>query len=206
MCPSWRSQSFFGLLLLLPHTAGAEQLTAHQKRQLSAGEVITKYWMIKGTDIGTGKAAGVINATPLQVMKVVADVVRYKEYIQRMTESRITRRDDKTYNFFYRINMPWPLDDYWCETKNWHSIDHQRKIYRRSWRMIRGNFRRNEGYWLVQPWEGGRALVIYSVKLQIKSSLPQSVLNYITKKALPRSVSNLRKRVLALKKRGAPQI
>lgn len=190
------------LLLLLWSTADAEKLTAHQRKLLDTGEVVTKYWMLAGTDIGTGKAAGVINAAPRQVMKVVGDVARYKEYIQRMTESRITRRQGKTYNFFYRIDMPWPLSDYWCETKNWHSVDHERATYRRSWKLVRGNFRLNEGYWLIRPWSGGRSLVVYSVKLQIDSALPQSVLNYVTKKALPRSVGNLRKRVHSLKKRG----
>ena len=174
--------------------------SAGDRRRLARGEILTQTWKLKGTDIGTGRARGVIHAKPERVFAIIADVNRYREFIKRVVDSRVVRDGGTSYDFFYKIDMPWPLSDHWFLTRNVHRIDEQRRVYRRSWKLLRGSFRRNEGYWQVEPWPGGRALVTYSVVLQPRSAIPQFVINYVTEKSLPRSIQNLRDRERALRR------
>jgi ribosome-associated toxin RatA of RatAB toxin-antitoxin module len=174
--------------------------TAAERRRLDRGEIVTRTWKLPGSDIGTGRAWGVIAAKPERVFAIIADVNRYREFIKRVVDSRVVADAGKSYDFFYKIDMPWPLSDHWFITRNVHRIDEQRRIYRRSWTLVRGSFRRNEGYWQVEPWPGDRSLVTYSVVLQPRSAIPQFVINYVTEKSLPRSIDNLRQRERALRR------
>lgn len=169
--------------------------------RVERGEVVTRYWRLPDTDVGAGIAVGIVEARPEQVFQVIADVERYKDYIDRVIESRITKRDGKRYLFYYRIDMPWPLSDQWFVTKNVHVIDEKKHTYRRNWTLHKGTFARNDGYWLVRPWRRA-ALVTYSAVLQPKGAIPQFVINYVTKKSLPRAITNLRARVADLRRRG----
>jgi ribosome-associated toxin RatA of RatAB toxin-antitoxin module len=180
----------------------ADPLLSHAEiRSVERGEVVTRYFRLPGTSVGSGVAVGVIDARPEQVFKIIADVERYKDYIDRVVESRITRRDGERYLFYYRIDMPWPLADQWFVTSNVHVVDEQRHSYRRSWTLHEGTFARNDGYWLVRPWRSA-ALVVYSAVLQPKGVIPQFVINYVTRRSLPRAISNLRRRVDDLRQRG----
>jgi len=195
-----------GLCLLLPLLAEAKggkvRYTRKQVAKLNKGEVVTKYWKLPGGKIGTGWAAGVIDASPEEVFEVVAAVERYPEFYKRMAAARITRRKSPTsYVFYYRIDMPWPLSDHWCFTQNTHEIDGERRRYRRRWRMIKGTFHRNHGSWSVRLWGKGKALLHYTVVLRPIMRAPEFVLHYASKVALPRSVKAVRKRVKELKKK-----
>ena len=187
-------------VLVCHGTAGADPSpSAAERRRLARGEILTKTWKLEGTDIGTGRARGVIDAKPERVFAIIADVNRYREFIKRVVDSRVVRDAGKSYDFFYKIDMPWPLSDHWFITRNVHRIDEQRRVYRRSWKLVRGSFHRNEGYWQVEPWPGDRTLVTYSVVLQPRSAIPQFVINYVTEKSLPRSIENLRDRERGLR-------
>lgn len=185
--------------MLLASSAGA-RLTQQEIARLDRGEIITHYWKLKGTNIGTGKAIGRVDGSPEQVFAIIADVNRYKEYMNRVVQSRITHRAGNHYYFYYKINMPWPLSDHWFVTRNIHRLDRKRREYRRSWTLDRGSFAKNDGYWQVRPWRG-RTLATYSVVLQPRSAVPQFVINHVTKRSLPGAITNLRSRIAQLGRR-----
>ncbi len=191
------------LLICLPGRArGAHKYDAEQIASLNRGEVVTRYWKHPGGEVGTGWAAGVINATPEEAFAVVAAVERYTEFFDRMAEGRIVKKRAPTsYDFYYRIDMPWPLSDHWCFTRNKHVLDKKERRYRRTWKMIKGTFLYNQGSWTVSPWGKGKALLHYRVTLKPRMSVPDVVLHHVSKVALPRSVKAIRARVLALKKK-----
>jgi ribosome-associated toxin RatA of RatAB toxin-antitoxin module len=167
--------------------------SAADTRRLDAGEVLTRSW--RAGDAGAGWAVGVIGASPEKVFQVIADVARYKEFMYRVVQSRVESRSGGAYYFYYKIDMPWPLADYWCVTRNVHDSDGARRVYARRWTLLSGTFHRNEGSWVVRPWSDGRALLSYSVVLLPKTSVPTRIVNYSTKVALPRSVRQFRERV-----------
>jgi len=195
-----RAALLLGLLASSAHAA-PEQFTRQQQQALQRGETVTRFWTT-ADDAGAGWAARVVSASPEQVFKVIADVERYKDFTNRMTVSHITRRDSTSYDFFYRIDMPWPLSDHWCVTRNTHAMDPRRRRYRRRWTLLRGTFVRNDGFWLVRPWGKLQALLLYSVVLRPRGSVPDFVIHHVTRVALPRSVQTMRRRVLELRQAG----
>jgi ribosome-associated toxin RatA of RatAB toxin-antitoxin module len=180
---------------LCPHEICAQPtaFSPAETRRLDRGEVLTRFW--RAGTAGAGWAVGVIDAPPEKVFRVVADVERYKEFMYRMVQSRIEGRSGSVYHFYYKIDMPWPLSDYWCVTRNVHQLDRARRIYARRWTLDSGTFHRNEGSWSVQPWGKARSLLLYSVVLLPKTAAPTALVNYGTRVALPRSVRQFRERV-----------
>ena len=186
----------------LPSPVHAQNYTADETRRLNAGEVVTRYWKVPGKELGTGWAAGVIDASPEAVFAVVADMERYPQIFPRMIKAKVLRRSARGYDFFYRIDMPWPLDDHWCITRNTHQIDNKKRRYRRRWHMLKGTFVINKGSWLVYPWGVRKAVLYYSVTLKPKVTAPDFVLDHVSRVALPRSVKAMRGRVQKLKRLG----
>lgn len=194
-----------GILLALPAGADPQRkgFTTRQLTRLSRGEVVTRYWKIPGREVGAGWAAGVIPASPESVFAVVADVVRYKEFFERMAVARVVHQRSPTdFDFYYRIDMPWPMADHSCLTRNLLRVDSKRRRYTRQWKMVKGTFEHNQGAWQVRPWGKGKALLYYSVMLKPRVKAPDSVLHYVSRVALPRSVKAMRQRVASLKQRG----
>lgn len=169
------------------------------RQQLARGEVVTHYYKTPA-GLGTGWAMAIVNAPPEQVFAVIADVERYHEFFKRVVQSRIVARQLGSYDFYYKIDLPWPLSDLSCTTRNVHEIDRKKRRFKRSWTLLNGTFSHNQGYWLVQAYPDNKTLLTYSVLLRPKLSLPQSILNYVSKVALPRSVKAVRKRVGDLQK------
>jgi len=191
-----------GLLLWLAAARGDAQPASFSEadsRKLDAGEVLMQFWKEKD-GAGAGWAVGVIDASPEQVFRVIAEVGRYKEFMTRMVESRVEARSGAGYRFYYKIDMPWPLADYWCVTQNVHVEDARRRVYTRRWTLVSGTFHRNQGSWTVSPWRGGRALLSYSVVLLPTTKAPGGLVRYGTKVALPRSVKQFRERVAKLRR------
>jgi len=189
-------------LALAPCRGRAQPTTfsAADARRLDAGEVLTQFW--REQDAGAGWAVGVVNTSPEKVFRVVADVERYQEFMVRMVRSRVESRSGSSYDFYYKIDMPWPLADYWCVTRNVHELDKSRHVYARRWTLLSGTFRRNEGSWVVRPWSHGRSLLSYAVVLLPKTAAPRRLVRYGTRVALPRSVRQFRERVETLIRSG----
>ena len=200
--------------------AWAQKYTAVQRAKLDRGEIVTRYWKVpgKGAPVlgssgasgmkprgaGRGWAAGVIDASPEQVFAVVGDVMRYGKVFPRVTAAKIMKRRSPTsYDWFYRIDMPWPLEDHWCITRNTHILARKRRRYTRKWHLLRGSFIHNQGSWQVSAWGKNRSILHYSVMLKPKMSAPDFVLHHVSEVALPRSVKAMRKRIKQKKLRPA---
>jgi len=191
------------LLLALAATPARAQPTSFSEadaKRLESGEVLTQFWKERD-GAGAGWAVGVIDAPPEKVFRVIADVERYKEFMTRMVESRVLEgraSSGSSYRFQYRIDMPWPIADYFCVTRNVHELDAKRRVYVRRWTLLSGTFHRNQGSWTVRPFRGGRSLLSYSVILLPTTKAPGVLVRYGTKVALPRSVRQFKDRVAAL--------
>ncbi len=179
---------------------GRSPYTPAERGRLERGEVVTRHWKVPGEEVGQGWAAGVVDGSPENVFAVVRDVERYPQLFARMSAARVIRRyADGSYDFFYRVDMPWPLADHWCITHNVEQVDSARHRYRRAWQMVRGTFVSNRGSWSVSPWRPGRSLLHYEVKLRPRSAAPGFVLDHVSRVALPRSVAAVRDRVRSLR-------
>lgn len=179
--------------------ARADRFTAAERARLQRGEIVTRYWKVPGKEVGRGWAAGVIDAAPEAVFAVVGDVMRYGQVFPRVNACKIMKRRSATsYDWFYRIKMPWPLSDHWCVTRNTHILDRKQRRYTRRWRLLRGTFIHNQGFWRVSPWGKDRSLLYYSVMLRPKVTAPDFVLHHVSRVALPRSVKAMRRRVKQL--------
>lgn len=203
MRASTRGLHFSALLLLLlgPAPARGAGLTLAQRQALGRGEIVVHVARV-GANAGKSEAIGVVDATPEQVFTVIKDVAHYKELFERIVESRVVARRPGSYDFYYVIDMPWPLSDYRCVTRNIHTVDKAKRRYERRWTLIKGTFHRNDGSWVVHPWKTHQAVVVYSVLVEPKTAVPDFIVRYAAKKALPKALEALRKRVALLKKKG----
>lgn len=193
------------LLLVLVLTSGqawAQKYTAGERARLDRGEIVTRYWKVPGKQVGRGWAAGVIDAPPEAVFTVVGDVMRYGKVFPRVINTKIMKRRSPTsYDWFYRIDMPWPLEDHWCITRNTHVLDRKNRRYTRKWHLLKGSFIHNQGSWQVSAWGKSKSILHYSVMLKPKMTAPDFVLHHVSEVALPRSVKAMRRRLKHLKKR-----
>ena len=99
----------FGITLFLCSGLRAEQhgiaLDKENTSRLNNGKILLKYWKVPGTDIGTGKAVGVVDASPDEVFSVIVDVQRYPEFMDRVMAAKKTKTGAARFDFYYEIDM-----------------------------------------------------------------------------------------------------
>ena len=178
------------------------ELTKENIKKLNEGEILRKYWNVSekdGIEIGAGKAMGVVNALPPEIFSAIIDVESYPQFFVRMNVAKKIKTENNTFDFYYEIEMPWPLPNYKCTTDNTLNINEHNQHYRRSWKLKSGTFIRNDGYWDVKPWSENQSLLEYSVIIRPDSDLPQALINYATETALENNITLFRKRMKTLK-------
>lgn len=173
-------------------------LSPQEIERLNRNEILTWIDKDESTNSGTGRAMGIIDAEPGQVFRVLNDVERFSEYMERVKDCRVVRRDGDTFDYSFSIDMPWPLKDLHFLNRNVVVIDEQRQIYQRRWIMLEGSLLQNDGAWVLYPWDGGRTRTTYTVTMKPKIMLPQMVIDHVTKLSLPGSIKNVRSRIAEL--------
>lgn len=75
---------------LSPHAV----LGADSSRRLAAGEIITSFEAVPGSNLKKGKVTGVVAASPEKVWEVVTDANNFQFFLPRMLRSRLVRQEE----------------------------------------------------------------------------------------------------------------
>ena len=166
-------------LLLVPGlTLARPQLSQEHVAQIERGDVLEFSQKSKGTKVMTGKAIGIIKDVPEAVLYVLVGLDKYKHFVPRVTESRITRQ--KGWDTYAVINtdLPWPVKDCWAYIKLTRQ-DKAGRVYEAEWSMINGTMKSYRGSALIEPWskDGKRTVITYKLLFEPQGAAPDSMIS-----------------------------
>ena len=146
-------------------------LTADETRQLKKGEVVVRTLTPTDNSGVSVRAFGVIHADPSKVWPVVRDCQYFKEFMPRTMQSQLVSRTGDSAVCYFKIDMPFPFDDL---ASSVHSTEKKTSdgAFLRSWTLIAGSYRRNNGSWEVRPWSEGKSLLVYFIDIDPKVKIP----------------------------------
>jgi hypothetical protein len=188
-------------LLLAPTAQAKPKLEKGDKKKLDAGEVLEVSKKVKGTGVMMGKAIAVIEDVPEAVLYVMLRFDKYKHFIPRVTDSRITKvRGWKTYTVIH-TDLPWPVKDVWVYLEVTRT-DKPGRVYEVKWRMLNGTMKSYRGSAVVEPWDkkGKKAVITYQLLAEPKTTAPDSMISKGVKKVASTIVKKMRLRLKALRK------
>ena len=105
---------------------------------------------------------------------------------------------NKTVKARVTVSMPFPLKDLTSITEATHTVDPEKR-YERTWKLISGDYHRNEGSWILMPFnkDSNKTLVYYEVQADPKIRIPRKIQQLAQKKAISSLVAHLRQFALS---------
>jgi len=175
-------------------------IDAATRDRLARGETTTSTQSEPGSPNPRLIVRRVLDVAPPQVWAVIEDIDRYAEFMPRVKVSRVVGREDGGVILSHsEVAMPFPLRNLKAEIRGVHTVVEGERWERR-WRMISGDYKRNEGGWLLTPFEGdaARTLLEYQILVVPNIPIPKKIANAVQERAMPEMMDCLRKRVLSL--------
>ena len=95
--------------------------------------------------------------------------------------------------------MPFPFSDLWADVKSVEEVV-PGGAFKRSWSLIKGTYKRNNGSWIVKHWgpSGSESLLIYAIDLDPDTSVPDFIIRKAQTSTLPDLFEAIRRRVRSL--------
>ena len=167
-----------------PSVALAEDLPAR-------GQVDVK--VVPGPD-GASRvvARAVLDVAPKKVWAIVSDCAHYKDHMPRVEASELLKKEGNVYTCKVTLNMPFPLSNLTAVTEAVHEESDKKRV--RRWHLVSGDYKVNEGSWEVSPADdsGTSSLVVYSVRAEPNSAVPESLRQAAQKKELPKMIERVK--------------
>ncbi|HVK65010.1 MAG TPA: SRPBCC family protein [Polyangium sp.] len=139
---------------------------------------------VKGSDTPKVVAKAVIDQPPEKVWQVVSECASYKKRMPRIEASKLVKQDGNKHTCEVTIAMPFPLSNLTAVTEAVHEVND--KGMSRRWKLLRGDYKFNEGSWEVKPHDGGKkSLLVYTVHAEPNTALPGWIREAAQKKAIP---------------------
>lgn len=162
--------------------------------RLGRGEVIIEPRPEPGSDLPRVTILAVIEAPSERVWRLIDDVNNYHRNLAGVKRARELSRDGERVMVEATIGVPFPLKDLTSTSESLHQ-DLGDGRYRRSWKMVKGDYKANSGSWDIVPFEGdrNRTLIVYQVFAVPKIPIPKKLQQMAQKKAGPKMVEQLRK-------------
>ena len=181
------------VLLLIPASLQAK---GDPKAALKAGEIIVTSKKLKKFPRPGVKAVGVIDAPMERIWPLIDQCKDYTKTMQRILKSKEISRKGNEVICEITVDLPFPLGDISSQTVATHTVK-QGKLYKRSWKLLSGDYEYNEGSWTLVPFEGSpaRTLVVYETQVQPNTMIPDSIRAMAQKKTLPELFEHLRNQV-----------
>jgi len=171
---------------------------ASVRERLSNGEVLIKTKQMPGSDLPEVIVTAVVDAPPAQVWRVIEDCSRYKERMPRVMESVLIKKEGNVLICKVVIDTPFPLPNLEATTRAVHTVGNGR--WKRQWKMISGDYKRNEGGWTLSAFgkDTQRTLVVYRSAAVPDMVVPKSLQDWARKREMPGLIERLRKEVKKL--------
>jgi ribosome-associated toxin RatA of RatAB toxin-antitoxin module len=183
-------------------TCGGEQADSapttptEDQAQLDKGEVLVRSLTPTGDEGVAAEARAVVGAPPDKVFAVVDDCANFKAFMPRVKNSALRRTEGDAKICYTEIGMPFPISNLNSEVRSVSS-----KLpnggFQRTWTLVKGTYKRNNGTWKVEPWgaDGAKSLVTYTLDVNPDVMIPDAIIRKAQTGSLPDVFEALRKRV-----------
>lgn len=151
---------------------------------VTADAVQVRTAAVKGSDMPRITAKAVLSQPPEKVWGVISDCSKYKGRMPRIAAAKLLKKEGNTFTCEVTVEVPFPLSNLTAVTEATHQEGPDG--YSRRWKLVRGDYKRNEGSWEIKPLEGGKkSEVTYTLHVEPNTALPSSILEAAQKKAIP---------------------
>ena len=164
----------------------ARALSGEDRRLLEGGETI-----VEVTTEGRSNRAelvSLITGEPGDVFAVIADFESYETWVDDQAESVVLERDGDTWLLQGETNVPvFPNRHYRLRDTRSERVVNGETVYVDEWELVEeyGNMDENTGFWWVQRYDAQRTIVRMVLFADLGMPLPQSIINWGTRRALP---------------------
>ena len=134
---------------------------------------------------------GLVEQPPRKVWAIVSDCATYKQHMPRVVSSKLLKKVGNKHTCEVTIDMPFPLSNLTAVTEATH--EESDKGMKRSWQLVSGDYKYNDGSWEVKPLgDGSTSLVTYQVHAEPKSAVPEFIRERAQKSAMPDLMNRIR--------------
>jgi ribosome-associated toxin RatA of RatAB toxin-antitoxin module len=190
------------LLTSLGSTASARPtLPPADQSKLEKGQALSYSMKVPGSKVMSGKSIQLIPDTPEAVAHVLCDVEKYKNYMPRVKESRVYKRQGAHIYAVVETDLPWPVKDCWISVK-YTRVDKPGHVIEARWWMLNGTMKTYTGSALIEPWDkdGKKSVITYQLQADLKTSAPDSMISDGVKEIASTVVQTIKLRLAALRK------
>lgn len=180
----------FVAALAVPHTAHSQS-----RSKLAQGHIHARFVEVEGYDTPKAIVKAVINAPPKKVWSVVGDCHNYKKTFNRVSNSKLIKKQGNKHICLVEVDMPFPLSDLTAITSAIHKEGPE--VYSRKWHLLRGDYTINSGSWTLKPFDeaGTRTLVHYTLHAEPNTAVPDWVRLKAQESTFPKMIERLREEV-----------
>ncbi len=196
---SFPSSSFLSFVRpLLPVVAAsigtllfAAPAMAGEKERLEKGEIIVSTVAVAGYDMPKARIKAIIKATPPKVWGIIEKCNDYEKTMPRIANAKEVSRKGTTITCDVTVALPFPLSDLQAVTRAEHT--QKNGVFKRAWKLVRGDYKVGRGYWQLSPYGDGQTLVEYEVFAVPNIPLPTFLQETAQRNSLPNMIEKLRK-------------
>lgn len=167
------------------------------KERLARGEVVITTKAVPDSQYPKLKALALIKAPPEKVWPLVERCRDYKNFMPRVVDSKELLREPNHVRCQVTLEVPVLGTRVSSVTDVVHVVDEAKHTYKRTWKMVEGDYKANQGSWTLLPYdaEGKVTLAAYEAHAEPKAPIPVGVLRAVQSKSIPEMFEVLRKRL-----------
>lgn len=178
--------------------AAATTLSGAEASADDAAPVEVKTVEVKGSDTPKVVAKAVLAVSPEKLWKVISDCSQYKDRMPRVAASKLLKQEGNKFTCQVTISMPFPFSNLTAVTESVH--EESAAGMSRRWKLVRGDYKVNEGSWEIKPVDGGKkSQVVYTVHAEPNTAVPQWIREAAQKKAIPEMFDRVKEEALKIK-------
>lgn len=185
------------LIALVVALAAADPslVTDADRLRLDRGEVLVA-GAADMNGVPTSVARAVIDAPPEKVWPLVWDCSRFARTMPLIAESELVEHTGNTTVCRVVTDLPFPLPDLTSVSRAVLEVEPGVR-WRRSWKLIDGDYSVNQGSFTLVPWGAGKTLAVYQIAARPKVPVPDALLAKAQTDRLPELMARLRKHAAA---------
>ena len=135
------------------------EITKKEWEQIKAGKILVRE--NKDGSLG-GLGFTWAKVQPKTVYQVATRYNQYTKFIPESKKVEANQLNENTYEVYAVYKSTWPFDDIFIDSINLHDP----KNLRMAWRATRTNMKHGEGFWIIQPQDGG-TLIFYQMSFDL---------------------------------------
>ena len=156
-------------------------------KRVREGKIDVSFKSMPGGDMPSVLAFGVVKAPLSKVWAMITDCGRYHLTMPSVKDSALLSGSVKAGKMRCKIiaDLPWPLDDLTSIVDVKIEVN-QSGVHTRSWSLVEGDYKRNEGSWTLTPIDGGASTLLrYQLYVEPNTRVPDFLKRQAQKIKIP---------------------